>query len=158
MRLKLVLPSGSTPQSSPSRYAFRAGSPTMALAMAAYFLGPIITSTGQDMHSAVVQTSVHSVSIELDLVQPVGVVWCFLDEFCELRFDPGRRRARFIHSVGPDRARTARARGFRHCGYIPGVRIFVGPLCRRSDVATHSNEMRPEPLAVPIGGTCSPVV
>jgi hypothetical protein len=54
--------------------------------------GPIIAPASQDLHSAAVESGVHSVSIEFDLVQPVGAVRCFLHELGELRFDPGRWR------------------------------------------------------------------
>ena len=40
-------------------------------------LGPVVTAPGQDLHSAGVEPSVHAISIEFDLVQPVGAFGAF---------------------------------------------------------------------------------
>jgi hypothetical protein len=53
-------------------------------------LGPVVTSPRNDFHSARVEPSVHAISIELDLMQPVWAVRCLLYERRELRFNRGR--------------------------------------------------------------------
>jgi hypothetical protein len=63
--------------------------------MSAISVGPVVATAGQDLHSARVESGVHSVSIELDLVQPVGVVGCFINQLGELWFDPERWRGEF---------------------------------------------------------------
>ena len=59
------------------------------------FVGPIVTSAGQDLRSHGVDAGVHAVSVELDFVHSVGAVRCLLNELGELRFDPRRGGAGF---------------------------------------------------------------
>jgi hypothetical protein len=66
----------------------------MALAMAGY-LPSSRRPARQDLRSPGVEPGVHPISIELDLMQPLGAVWCLPHEFCELRFDPGWWRSGF---------------------------------------------------------------
>ena len=53
--------------------------------------GPVVAPTSEDVHSARIEPRVHAVSVELDLVKPIGTVQCFLDEGGKLRLYPGRR-------------------------------------------------------------------
>ena len=63
--------------------------------MIGYFFYPIIAPARQNLDPASVEPGVHAVSVELDLVQPVRAIRCFLHELGELRFDPRRWRSEF---------------------------------------------------------------
>jgi hypothetical protein len=55
------------------------------------FVRPVVASAGQDLHSAAIETRVHPIPIQLDLMQPVGAIRGLFDESGELRLDPGWR-------------------------------------------------------------------
>jgi hypothetical protein len=64
---------------------------------------------------AAIQTGVHSVTVELDFVQPVRTLGRLLDEPGELRFDPTGERRRLGATPSGERARHV----FRHGALAP---------------------------------------
>src|SRR5271156_2762682 len=64
--------------------------PSNRLGDGGVFLCPVVPPARQDLRSPGVEAGVHPIPIELDFVQPVGAVRCFLNELNQLRFDPDR--------------------------------------------------------------------
>ena len=58
-----------------------------AICTRAVFVGPDVAPAGED--AAGIEPGVHAVSVEFDLVQPIGAVRCLLDENGELRLCSG---------------------------------------------------------------------
>ena len=77
----------------------------------------------------------HAVSIEFDLVQPVGAVRCSFNELGELRFDPGRRRSGFTPAADRDHVRRGSGMGFRHNDIHRGF-LVLGRLANRCKFVT----------------------
>ena len=59
------------------------------------FMRPVEAGAGQQPDRAAVEPGMHPVAVEFDFVQPLGPVWRLVDQFGELRFDPGGQRRRF---------------------------------------------------------------
>ena len=54
------------------------------------FTRPVEAGAGQQPDRTAFEPRMHPVAVELEFVQPLGPVWRLIDEFGELRFDPGR--------------------------------------------------------------------
>jgi hypothetical protein len=59
----------------------------------------------QQPDRAAVQPGMHPVSVEFEFVQPLRPFRRLVDQFGELRFDPGRQRRRFGAPASDERSR-----------------------------------------------------
>jgi hypothetical protein len=103
-----VVPSGWTPQSSPSRWACRAGSDDTARAIAGY-LGVQSSRVGQRPDRDPVMPGVHPVSVIFDLVKPVDPSGG-RRPVCSVAFDPTAEG----HRLGAPPSRDRSCHCLRH--------------------------------------------
>jgi hypothetical protein len=81
------------------------------------FMRPVEPRAGQQPDSAPVEARMHPVAVEFDLMEPLRAFRRLVDQFGELRFDPGRQRRRVGAPASGERSRHV----FRHDTPLPAI-------------------------------------